>query len=172
MIQDGFECFVMRATAGRERATRYASNATGCDGKLVAYCSTQTHPSVEKAVKIAGLGAPLTCGLLPWTKSSRCVPRSWHDRLSPTSLRAWFPASCAPPWYNLVECDRPGAWRLRRSAVNTESGCMWTPPCRARRRCARSFAIFMTGGRARRQLLLQSAQMDVHEFRLRCVLRG
>ncbi len=43
--------------AGRERATGYASNSTGCDGKLVAYCSTQTHSSVEKAVKIAGLGA-------------------------------------------------------------------------------------------------------------------
>jgi len=43
--------------AGRERATRYGSNARGCDGKLVAYCSTQTHSSVEKAAKIAGLGA-------------------------------------------------------------------------------------------------------------------
>jgi len=43
--------------AGRERATRYASNATGCTGKLVAYCSTQTHSSVEKAAKISGLGA-------------------------------------------------------------------------------------------------------------------
>jgi aromatic-L-amino-acid decarboxylase len=43
--------------AGRERATRYASNANGCDGKLVAYCSTQTHSSVEKAAKIAGVGA-------------------------------------------------------------------------------------------------------------------
>ena len=43
--------------AGRERATRYASNAIGCDGKLVAYCSTQTHSSVEKAAKITGLGA-------------------------------------------------------------------------------------------------------------------
>jgi aromatic-L-amino-acid decarboxylase len=43
--------------AGRERATQYASNAKGCDGKLVAYCSTQTHSSVEKAAKIAGLGA-------------------------------------------------------------------------------------------------------------------
>ena len=42
--------------AGRERATRYASNANGCDGRLVAYCSTQTHSSVEKAAKIAGLG--------------------------------------------------------------------------------------------------------------------
>ena len=43
--------------AGRERATQYASNARGCDGKLVAYCSTQTHSSVEKAAKITGLGA-------------------------------------------------------------------------------------------------------------------
>jgi len=43
--------------AGRERATNYESNARGCDGKLVAYCSTQTHSSVEKAAKIAGLGA-------------------------------------------------------------------------------------------------------------------
>src|SRR5215831_7590382 len=43
--------------AGRERATNYGSNAHGCDGKLVAYCSTQTHSSVEKAAKIAGLGA-------------------------------------------------------------------------------------------------------------------
>ncbi len=43
--------------AGRERATNYASNANGCTGKLVAYCSTQTHSSVEKAAKIAGLGA-------------------------------------------------------------------------------------------------------------------
>jgi aromatic-L-amino-acid decarboxylase len=43
--------------AGRERATHYDSNAKGCNGKLVAYCSTQTHSSVEKAAKIAGLGA-------------------------------------------------------------------------------------------------------------------
>lgn len=43
--------------AARERATHFASNRRGCDGKLVAYCSTQTHSSVEKAVKIAGLGS-------------------------------------------------------------------------------------------------------------------
>jgi aromatic-L-amino-acid decarboxylase len=43
--------------AGRERATQYQSNARGCDGKLVAYCSAQTHSSVEKAAKVAGLGA-------------------------------------------------------------------------------------------------------------------
>jgi aromatic-L-amino-acid decarboxylase len=43
--------------AARERATGFASNDRGCDGKLVAYASTQAHSSIEKAVKIAGLGA-------------------------------------------------------------------------------------------------------------------
>ncbi len=42
--------------AARERATGFASNQTGCDGRLVAYASTQAHSSIEKAVKIAGLG--------------------------------------------------------------------------------------------------------------------
>jgi aromatic-L-amino-acid/L-tryptophan decarboxylase len=42
--------------AGRERATNYATNDRGCDGKLVAYTSTQAHSSIEKAAKIAGIG--------------------------------------------------------------------------------------------------------------------
>ncbi len=42
--------------AARERITGYATNKAGCTGKLVAYSSTQTHSSVEKAVKIAGIG--------------------------------------------------------------------------------------------------------------------
>lgn len=43
--------------AGREWATKFASNEKGCDGRLVAYTSSQAHSSIEKAVKIAGLGA-------------------------------------------------------------------------------------------------------------------
>src|SRR5581483_2106776 len=42
--------------AGRERATNFSSNGRGCDGKLVAYSSAQAHSSIEKAVKIAGIG--------------------------------------------------------------------------------------------------------------------
>ena len=42
--------------AARERATDYESNRKGCDGRLVAYTSTQAHSSIEKAMKIAGLG--------------------------------------------------------------------------------------------------------------------
>jgi aromatic-L-amino-acid decarboxylase len=42
--------------AARERATKLASNRRGCDGRLVAYTSTQAHSSVAKAMMIAGLG--------------------------------------------------------------------------------------------------------------------
>jgi aromatic-L-amino-acid decarboxylase len=43
--------------AARERATQFASNRKGGDGRLVAYCSTQTHSSIEKAMKVAGMGS-------------------------------------------------------------------------------------------------------------------
>jgi aromatic-L-amino-acid decarboxylase len=42
--------------AARERATNFVSNQRGCDGKLVAYTSSQAHSSIEKDVQIAGLG--------------------------------------------------------------------------------------------------------------------
>jgi aromatic-L-amino-acid/L-tryptophan decarboxylase len=57
VIQDTASGAVLCALlAARERATGFASNEQGGNGKLVAYVSTQTHSSVEKAVKIAGLG--------------------------------------------------------------------------------------------------------------------
>ncbi|MBN2355775.1 aspartate aminotransferase family protein, partial [candidate division KSB1 bacterium] len=40
----------------RERATHYRSNEHGCDGRLVVYASNQVHSSVEKAVRMAGIG--------------------------------------------------------------------------------------------------------------------
>ena len=42
--------------AARERATNFDSNQRGLSANLVAYTSTQAHSSIEKAVKIAGLG--------------------------------------------------------------------------------------------------------------------
>lgn len=42
--------------AARERTTHYASNEQGNDGRLVAYTSSQAHSSIEKAVKVAGIG--------------------------------------------------------------------------------------------------------------------
>ena len=43
--------------AAREKATGFLSDEKGCDGRLTVYASTQTHSSVEKAVRVAGLGS-------------------------------------------------------------------------------------------------------------------
>jgi aromatic-L-amino-acid decarboxylase len=42
--------------AAREKSTGFQSDKEGCDGRLTAYTSSQAHSSVEKAVRIAGLG--------------------------------------------------------------------------------------------------------------------
>ncbi len=42
--------------AARERATHFGSNDRGCDGRLVAYTSSQAHSSIEKAAMVAGIG--------------------------------------------------------------------------------------------------------------------
>ncbi len=42
--------------AARERVTNFASNQRGCDGRLVAYTSSQAHSSLEKGAQIAGIG--------------------------------------------------------------------------------------------------------------------
>ena len=57
VIQDTASSATLSALlAARERATDFVTNEDGCDGRLVAYTSTQAHSSIEKAVKIAGLG--------------------------------------------------------------------------------------------------------------------
>jgi aromatic-L-amino-acid decarboxylase len=58
VIQDTASSAVLCALlAARERATEFRSNEKGCDGRLVAYTSPHAHSSIEKAVKVAGLGA-------------------------------------------------------------------------------------------------------------------
>ncbi len=57
VIQDSASSAALCAIlAARERATRYESNELGCDGRLTAYASTQAHSSIEKGIKIAGIG--------------------------------------------------------------------------------------------------------------------
>lgn len=58
VIQDTASTSALTALiAARERATKFESNKSGVRQKLVAYISTQTHSSLEKAVKIAGIGS-------------------------------------------------------------------------------------------------------------------
>jgi aromatic-L-amino-acid decarboxylase len=57
VIQDSASSAVLSAVlAARERASGYQTNENGPTGRMIAYVSTQTHSSVEKAVKAAGIG--------------------------------------------------------------------------------------------------------------------
>jgi len=62
--------------AARERATGFAANETGCDGRLTAYASAQAHSSIEKAVAIAGLGR----------RNLRLIEVDEHHAMRPDSL--------------------------------------------------------------------------------------
>ncbi|MGH2695240.1 MAG: pyridoxal-dependent decarboxylase, partial [Actinomycetota bacterium] len=58
VIQDSASSATLCALiAARERATKGASNRSGLDRRLTVYASSQAHSSVEKAVRIAGLGS-------------------------------------------------------------------------------------------------------------------
>jgi aromatic-L-amino-acid decarboxylase len=63
--------------AARERATNFASNKGGCDGKLVAYASSQAHSAIEKNVQIAGLGR----------ENLRFIEASANFAMNPSALR-------------------------------------------------------------------------------------
>jgi len=57
VIQDTASTSALTAViAAREKATQYESNSLGAKQKLTAYVSTQTHSSIEKAIKMAGIG--------------------------------------------------------------------------------------------------------------------
>ena len=57
VIQDSASSAVLCALiAARERDSGLRTNRAGCDGTQVAYCSTQAHSSLEKAMGVAGLG--------------------------------------------------------------------------------------------------------------------
>lgn len=58
VIQDSASSATLCALiAARERATAGRSNRDGCDGRLIAYTSSQGHSSIEKACMVAGVGA-------------------------------------------------------------------------------------------------------------------
>jgi aromatic-L-amino-acid decarboxylase len=57
VIQDSASSAVLCALiAARERATNFRANESGGAPRLVAYASPHAHSSIEKAVKVAGLG--------------------------------------------------------------------------------------------------------------------
>lgn len=58
VIQDSASSATLCAIlAARERATGYSSNENGIREELVAYATSQAHSSIEKAVRMAGIGS-------------------------------------------------------------------------------------------------------------------
>ncbi len=158
--------------AARERATRYASNATGVNGRLRAYTSNQAHSSLGEGGRNRRISAATTCALLTWTKTLPCGPMSWLAQLAADARQGWCRSLSAPPSAR----HPPTPWtRFRKSALSAASmasGCMSMRPCRVRRQSARSSVVFQDGLESGRQLLLQSTQVDVHQLRLRLLLRA
>ena len=102
VIQDSASSATLCALlAARERATRFNSKETGANGRLIAYCSTQTHSSMEKACAVAGIGR----------ENLRKIPTDSLLRLDATALGAQ------------IEADRaagllpPGAHRSARGGA-------------------------------------------------------
>ena len=86
VIQDTASNAVLAAVlAARERATNFKSNEAGGNGRLTAYTSTQAHSSIEKAIKIAGIGR----------KNLRLIPVDGQFAMDPSALAAQIRADKA-----------------------------------------------------------------------------
>ncbi|HZR19923.1 MAG TPA: pyridoxal-dependent decarboxylase [Verrucomicrobiae bacterium] len=122
VIQDSASSAVLCALlAARERASAFQTNEKGCTGALVAYTSPHAHSSVEKAVKVAGLGrrqlrfveADETFAMVPGALAERIaadrrqglVPFFVSAALGTTSSNAFDPL----PELGRI-CRREGLW--------------------------------------------------------------
>ena len=121
------------------------ANERGCDGRLVAYASTQAHSSVEKAVRIAGLGRE-NLRLIEVDERFAMRPDALARPASrPTGPPAGCRASSAPPSARPRPTPSTRCPRSARSAASTASGCTSTAPWPAPRRSAPSSATSRTG---------------------------
>ena len=126
--------------AARERATNFASNQRGCDGKLVAYTSSQAHSSLEKGAQIAGIGRD-NLRLIEVDENFAMRPEALARQIEQDrQARAWSRSSSAPRWAQRRRMRLIPFLKLPASAASTNSGCTWTPPCRAPPRFVRNSA--------------------------------
>ena len=157
--------------AARERATGLASNARGCRERLTAYTSTQAHSSIEKGVKIAGIGRE-NLRLIDVDANFALRPDLLAQRINEDRAGRLHPLlRGGHGGHHVLECHRPPAGDrpdLPRAGPVAARG-------RGHGRHRRAVpGVPPPPGRARvcGQLLLQPAQVDVHQLRLRLFLRG
>mgnify|MGYP001094012039 CR=1 FL=1 len=91
VIQDTASTSVLTAViAARERATGFGSNEKGVREKLVAYVSSQTHSSAEKAIKIAGIGKE-NLRLIEVDDTFAMKPELLHERIKSDKETGYIP---------------------------------------------------------------------------------
>jgi aromatic-L-amino-acid/L-tryptophan decarboxylase len=91
VIQDTASSSALAAVvAAREKATAFSSNEKGITAKMVAYVSTQTHSSVEKAVKIAGIGRE-NLRLIDVDENFAMIPEKLEDSIRKDKESGFLP---------------------------------------------------------------------------------
>jgi aromatic-L-amino-acid decarboxylase len=99
VIQDSASSAVLCALiAARERISAGDCNREGCRGKLTVYITSQTHSSVEKGVKIAGLGRA----------SLRVIPVDPTYAMQPAALADQIDADRAAGYQPCLVCATLG----------------------------------------------------------------
>lgn len=91
VIQDTASSAALAALlSARERKTNFTSNQTGETSKLTAYISTQTHSSVEKGVKIMGIGTD-RLRKIGVDKTFAMLPEAFENRIKEDIKNGFIP---------------------------------------------------------------------------------
>ena len=124
----GFQRSLCALLAARERATQFASNRKGCDGRLVAYASTQTHSSIEKAMKIAGMGRD-NLRHIAVDESFAMRPDALEQQIALDRRSGTGPVLCLRHGRDyFVECRRSHPRDCPHLPASTNCGCTLTRP--------------------------------------------
>ena len=75
------EATLCAVLAARERVTAGATNRAGAPGDLVAYATSQAHSSIEKGIRVAGIGS----------ENLRAVAHDDRFAMRPEALEAALP---------------------------------------------------------------------------------
>lgn len=82
-------CAILSA---REKVTAYSINDSGFEGKVIRiYCSSEAHSSIEKAVRIAGIGSK-NLVKIPVDSELRMNPQNLEEQILDDIGQGYFPA--------------------------------------------------------------------------------
>ena len=163
------EATLVAILSARWRATAGAVNADGDTTRLVAYATSQAHSSIEKGLRIAGIG----------TDRIRIVPHDDHFAMRADALDEMISADRAAgltpvlrvfdPWHDLVDGVRPDG--CARSDLRARGHL--APRRRGHvgyRRARAGASLGQRGHGVRRFVLHEPPQVDGRQFRLQSVL--